>query len=69
MHLNDAGKMMVHWYEELENKCPAIQCDAFVCMPNHIHFIVINTGTLDIVSGECVGADPCVCPLAAVHAS
>jgi REP element-mobilizing transposase RayT len=76
MHLNDAGEMIVLWYEELENKFPDIQCDAFVCMPNHIHFIVINTGvradqrvcpntetnnTTD-VRADSVGADLRVCP-------
>jgi len=51
MHLNNAGRMIYRWYDELENKFPDIQCDAFVCMPNHVHFIVIN-----------VGADLRVCP-------
>ncbi|MBF0235507.1 MAG: transposase, partial [Desulfamplus sp.] len=49
--LNDAGKMVAQWFRELENKFMDVQCDAFVCMPNHIHFIVIN-----------VGADLRVCP-------
>lgn len=40
IQLNDAGRMIVHWYSELESKFPEIRCDAFVCMPNHIHFIV-----------------------------
>jgi REP element-mobilizing transposase RayT len=44
MVLNDAGKMVAHWYAELENKFPDIQCDGFVCMPNHVHCIVVNTG-------------------------
>jgi REP element-mobilizing transposase RayT len=42
--LNDAGLMVEKWYLELENKFPDIQCDEFVCMPNHIHFIVVNVG-------------------------
>jgi REP element-mobilizing transposase RayT len=42
LRLNDAGKMVSRWYGELENKFPDIQCDAFVCMPNHVHFIVVN---------------------------
>ncbi|MDO8311578.1 MAG: transposase [Sideroxyarcus sp.] len=63
MELNNAGKMVLHWYAELENKFSDIQCDEFVCMPNHIHFIVVNVGN-DIngaVNG--VGADLCVRPL------
>jgi len=52
LRLNDAGRMVERWYSELENKFPSIQCDQFVCMPNHVHFIVVND----------VGADLCVCP-------
>jgi putative transposase len=44
MRLNDAGWMIKRWYSELENKYPDIQCDEFVCMPNHIHCIVVNVG-------------------------
>jgi putative transposase len=44
MKLNDAGSMIERWYRELKNKFPDIQCDAFVCMPNHVHFIVVNVG-------------------------
>ncbi|WP_052812731.1 type I restriction-modification system subunit M N-terminal domain-containing protein [Desulfonatronum thioautotrophicum] len=51
MRLYDAGTMIHRWYLELETKFPDIQCDAFVCMPNHVHFIMIN-----------VGADLCVRP-------
>ncbi len=48
---NDAGSMVVKWHHELENKFVDIKCDEFVCMPNHVYFIVINGG-----------ADLCVCP-------
>ena len=51
MWLNDAGKMVDRWYNELENKFPDIQCCEFVCMPNHVHFITINTAM------DTVGAD------------
>jgi putative transposase len=51
MCMNDAGKMIQKWYVELENKFQDIKCGDFICMPNHIHFIVSN-----------VGADLCVCP-------
>lgn len=44
MRLNEAGKMIERWSIELENKFPDIQCDAFVCMPNHVHFIVVTVG-------------------------
>ena len=51
MQLNHAGQMVERWYFELQNKFANIECDEFVCMPNHIHFIAIN-----------VGADLCVRP-------
>ena len=51
MRLNDAGLMIEQWFAELENKFPAIEGDAFICMPNHVHCIVVN-----------VGADLCVRP-------
>ena len=44
MRLNDAGRMVRQWYTELEYKFPSVQCDEFVCMPNHVHFIVVNVG-------------------------
>ena len=46
-----AGEMVFKWFKELENKFPDIKCDEFICMPNHIHFIIFN-----------VGADLCVGP-------
>jgi REP element-mobilizing transposase RayT len=51
MGLNDAGHMVSKWYHKLENKFPDIKCDELICMPNHVHFILVN-----------VGADLCVCP-------
>ena len=51
MKLNAAGLMIEHWYFDLKNKFPDIQCGKFVCMPNHVHAIVTS-----------VGADPCVRP-------
>jgi REP element-mobilizing transposase RayT len=51
MRLNEAGFMIRQWFDELEKKFSAIECDEFICMPNHIHFIVN------------VGADLCVRPL------
>src|SRR5512147_1358322 len=41
MCLNDAGMMMVRWWDELSNKFPTFDPDAFVVMPNHIHCIVV----------------------------
>ncbi|MDP1633511.1 MAG: hypothetical protein Q8L69_02360 [Gallionellaceae bacterium] len=44
MQLNDAGLMIERWYSDLKNKFPDIECGEFVCMPNHIHAIVVNVG-------------------------
>ena len=58
MKLNDAGHMVTKWYYELENKFPDIKHDELICMPNHVHLIVINGGTAAVA----VGADLRVCP-------
>lgn len=44
MKLNDAGLMIERWYFNLKNKFSNIECGEFVCMPNHIHAIVVNVG-------------------------
>lgn len=54
MTINDAGLMVARWFEQLPDKFPDIECDAFVCMPNHVHFV--------IVIHSAAGADPRVCP-------
>lgn len=56
MVLNEAGRMVARWFRELESKFPDVRCDAFVCMPEHVHFVV-RTG-----EGGHVGADLRVCP-------
>ncbi len=40
MVMNDAGKMVEHWYYELQNKFKNIQCHEMVVMPNHFHCII-----------------------------
>jgi REP element-mobilizing transposase RayT len=54
MVLNDAGKMVSRWWDELKNKYANIEIDEYVVMPNHCH------GIINIV--DSVGADRCVCP-------
>ena len=56
MILNDAGKMVEHWYYELQNKFHDIKCHEMVVMPNHFHCIIENVGMVP------VGADLRVCP-------
>ncbi len=62
MELNDAGQMVMKWYDELENKFSDITNDECFCMPNHFHFIVVNNGICNDNTGEHVGADLRVCP-------
>lgn len=63
MILNNAGKMITRWYYELENKFIDIKCHEMVVMPNHIHFIIENTGLSTKTNDEIyVGADLGVCP-------
>ncbi len=57
MAMNNAGKMVQHWYSELENRFSVIHCDSVIIMPNHIHFIITNTGLCNAV-----GVDRCVRP-------
>jgi putative transposase len=45
MMLNDAGRMVEHWYRELESKFPGVKCGTHVTMPNHFHAIIHITGT------------------------
>jgi REP element-mobilizing transposase RayT len=54
MILNNAGRMVGKWYDELENKFPDIRCHEMVVMPNHFHCIIENIGA--------VRADLRVCP-------
>jgi putative transposase len=59
MILNDAGKMISCWWNELKNKYPNIEIDEYVVMPNHCHGIINIVGT---VGADPVGADLRVCP-------
>lgn len=47
--------MVEKWYQELEKKFLDIKCIEHIVMPNHIHYVIQNTGTS-------VGADLSVCP-------
>src|SRR3954453_22333682 len=41
MHLNDAGTAVVSIWNGLSAHYPAVEFDAFVVMPNHVHAFVI----------------------------
>jgi len=51
MLLNEIGRVMKKWWEEIDSKFKNVGLDEFVIMPNHFHGIVII-----------VGADLRVCP-------
>lgn len=46
MILNDGGKMVEKWVEEMKNKYPNIDLGEYVVMPNHFHCII------EILSGK-----------------
>ncbi len=52
MWLNDAGEMVQATWDQIPDRYPAVETDAFVVMPNHIHAIIVLS----------VGAGPCACP-------
>jgi putative transposase len=60
MVLNDSGKMIVNWWNELQNKYAIVEIDKCVIMPNHCHGIVniINS----VGANLRVRPDLCVCP-------
>ncbi len=63
--MNNAGRMIEKWWNELNRKFSNVGTDEFVVMPNHMHGIIVITVGADpqndgnVVS---VGADLCVCP-------
>lgn len=57
MILNDSGKMIIKWYNELENKYPNIRCHEMVVMPNHFHCIVEITREYGYDHSDGIGLD------------
>jgi len=51
--LNDAGKMIGRWWNELKNKYANIEIDEYVIMPNHCHGIINIVGTVGADLGVC----------------
>ncbi|MGB9773540.1 MAG: hypothetical protein ACP5JH_06800 [Bacteroidota bacterium] len=56
MRLNEAGRMVVAEWEEIPERFPHIELDAFVVMPNHIHGIIVITETKNLVGAGLVPA-------------
>lgn len=48
LKLNDAGKMIMKWYYEIENKYPDKKCHNMVVMPNHFHCIIENGSSINM---------------------
>lgn len=55
MILNDAGKVINQWWNEMKCKYKNIELHEHIIMPNHFHGIIQIANTP-------VGADLCVCP-------
>ncbi len=55
MVLNNTGRMVETIWNAIPEYYPGIETDEFVVMPNHVHGIVVITGST-------VGATPCGCP-------
>ncbi len=52
MGLNEAGCMILQWWNELPNKFPTIQTDESIIMPNHFHGIIV---IIDVVGATLRG--------------
>ena len=46
MIANPAGQMLELIWHEIPGKFPTVQLDAFVIMPNHVHFIIFLTAEM-----------------------
>jgi len=44
MILNEAGKIIDYWWNEIKNKFPNSELDEHVIMPNHLHGIIAIVG-------------------------
>jgi putative transposase len=54
-NLNDVGKMIEYWWNEIPNHFKNIEIDEYTIMPDHFHGIIIINNF--------VGADRCVRPM------
>lgn len=65
MRLNQAGAMVTRVWEEMPDRFPNIEMDAFVVMPNHIHGIIVIVGRpswAPKTPGQIRRGTPCGCP-------
>lgn len=47
MQLNDSGRMIDYWWQELPHRFPVVELDLSVTMPDHLHGIVIINDPLN----------------------
>jgi putative transposase len=58
MVLNQQGKMIETWLDELENNFSAVLVDSFQVMPNHLHAIIVAMGSgLDMAARFDIGLE------------
>lgn len=51
LRLSDAGRMVLEWFKKLERRFAHVKCDAVVCMPDHIHFVIFIMDTTRQTTG------------------
>jgi REP element-mobilizing transposase RayT len=54
---NDAGDMIVGWWQQLERKFH-VELDAFVLMPDHVHAVVFILGEDQVRSSDAPNGEP-----------
>ena len=56
MHVNDAGRMVDAAWTALPQRFPAIELDACIIMPNHLHGIIVVVGATLVVAHDAMVA-------------
>ena len=54
MRLNDVGRMVIRWLYAVEQRFANVVCDTVICMPDHIHFVLIILEDEALVAAEMV---------------
>lgn len=52
MRLNQVGELIHQVWDALPKRCPDIDLDAFVIMPNHVHGIIVLANTSPVGAGR-----------------
>ncbi|MDR0648173.1 MAG: hypothetical protein LBF92_02405 [Synergistaceae bacterium] len=60
MQMNNAGRMVEKWCQEITRKYTDIHVNEYIVMPNHFHAIIVNADPAP--DPDPVRADLCVCP-------